>query len=244
MLFFFLSGCATTFNPATGRNEFIFVNTATEVSIGKQVAQDLNQKDALSQDLDLQRRVKAIGSRIAAISDRKDLEYNFSVLKDKELNAATFPGGFIYVNKGLVEVLDDNELAYVIAHEVGHVAARHIAKKMQANMGYQLILNIAFAGLSNNPNVSANSQQITGGINQVYNLVSLSYSRKDEFEADRLGVKYAYRAGFDPYASLSALGKIKDSEGPHWKLLSFFKTHPYVDERIKALKTFIPEAAK
>ncbi len=235
----FISGCATMYNPATGRNEFIFINSETEVALGKSVIPELVKKHPLSKNLYLEERSKAIGGRLAAVSDRQDISYKFYVLEDKELNAMALPGGFIYINRGLIQILNDDELAYVLGHETGHVAARHIAKKLQANMGYQLILGIAFASLGNS--AGEKTADIARGVDTVYNLIGLSYSRQDEYEADRLAVKYAFRAGFDPYASLSALEKIKREEGPNWKVLGYFRTHPYVDERIKALKDFIPE---
>lgn len=234
-----LSGCTTLYNPATGRNELILIDSATEVAIGQRLARELVKRGAISPDISLQERVRAIGNRIAAVSDRQDIEYKFSVLKDKELNALTLPGGFIYVNKGLMDALNDDELAYVLAHETGHVACRHIAKKIQSNMAYQLLLDIAFSGMGSK--TASNAQDIARGVDTIYNLIELSYSRKDEYEADRLGVKYAFCAGFDPYAALSALEKIKEGEGLSWKILEYFRTHPYVDERINALKTFIPQ---
>lgn len=235
----FLSACATLYNPATGRNEFIIINSQTEVAIGRSAAAEMNKKHPLSKDERLQDRVKRIGEQVAAASDRKDIEYKFFVLADEELNALTLPGGLIYVNEGLMDVLNDDELAYVLAHETGHVAARHIAKKIQANMAYQLLLTVAFASVSSKAADSA--QDIARGVDTVYDLIGLSYSRKDEYEADKLAVKYAFKAGFDPYASLLALEKIKKEEGPNWKVLQYFRTHPYVDERIKALKKIIPE---
>jgi len=233
-----LSGCATTYNPATGKNEIILINSSTEVSIGQKVIPELLKEYPLSDDAKMQERLNKIGSRIAAVSDRKDIGYKFSVLKDKELNAMTIPGGFIYVNAGLMKVLNDEELAYVLAHEVGHTAARHIVKKIQSNMTYQLILAAAFTGLGGDAGNAADAVQ---GVDTVYSLIALSYSRKDEYEADRLGAKYAFYSGFDPQASISALEKIKKEEGPNWKALGYFRTHPYVDERIAALKKFIPE---
>lgn len=235
----FLSGCATLYNPATGKNEFILIDSDTEVAIGRSAVGELAKRHAVSDNIILQQRLKAIGNRIAAVSDRRDIEYKFSVLKDKALNAMTLPGGFIYMNEGLMKALNDDELAYVVAHETGHVAARHIAKKIQSNMAYQLLLDIAFAGMGNKTGANANTQRVARGVNTVYNLIELSYSRKDEYEADRLGVKYAFKAGFEPYAALSALEKIKKGEGPNWKVLGYFRTHPYVDERIDALKKVI-----
>jgi predicted Zn-dependent protease len=236
-----LAGCSTIYNPATGRNELILINSSTEVAIGQKVIPELLREHPLSGDARMQNRLRAIGNRIAATSDRKDIGYKFAVLKDKELNAMTIPGGFVYVNEGLMKVLNDQELAYVVAHEVGHTAARHIVKKIQAGMTYQLILTVAFAGLGGN---SGDATEVMRGVNTVYNLIQLSYSRKDEYEADRLGAKYALGSGFDPYASISALEKIKKEEGPNWKMLGYFRTHPYVDERIAALKKFIPQLKK
>jgi predicted Zn-dependent protease len=181
-----------------------------------------------------------VGRRLADVSERKDIEYNFYVLEDKELNAMALPGGFIYVNEGLVKILSDDELAYVIGHEVGHVAGRHIAKKLQAGMAYQLIVTVAIAGSGDGAQAAA-AKDLALGTDTVYNLISLGYSRHDEYESDRFGARYAKAAGFNPYASISAMEKIKQSEGPNWKVLGYFRSHPFADDRIAALKKYIPE---
>lgn len=241
-MIFLVAGCATLYNPATGKKEFIWINSQTEVALGEGVEAELVKKHPLAREAILQSRVEAIGRRLAKISDRQDIDYKFFVLADEELNALTLPGGFIYVNKGLLNILNDAELAYVLGHEIGHVAARHIAKKIQTNMGYQLLLGVAFSAMGGGS--AGSTGAVAQGVDTVYNLIALSYSRKDEFEADRLAVKYTLRAGFDPYASLAALEKIKKEEGPNWKILSYFRTHPYVDERISALKTAIPQLSE
>lgn len=232
-----LSGCATLYNPATERNEFILISSATEKAIGKGAAAEYTKEYPLAQDQYLQARIRRVGERISKVSDRQDIEYQFSVVDNKELNALTLPGGYIYVNSGLMDVLNDDELAFVLAHEAGHVAARHIAKKIQSGMAYQLLLGIAFASAGDK---SADMEEVARGIDIVFNIVSLSYSRQDEYQADYLGGKYGYLAGFDPYASISALEKIKKTEGANWKVMAYFRTHPYVDERIEVLKRDIP----
>jgi len=237
-----LSGCATLYNPATGRKEMIFLNSASEVSIGESVIPEFTSKHPVSNDPVLTERLRRVGDRLAGASDRQDILYKFYVLQDKELNALTIPGGFVYVNQGLMKILNDDELAYVVGHEVGHVAARHIAKKMQASMTYQLLLGVAFAALADK--TGASGQDIASGVNTIYNMVELGYSRKDEYEADRLGAKYSFKSGFDPWASLTALEKIKKEEGPNWKVLGYFRSHPYVEERISALKVVIPEVER
>ncbi|MBU1999231.1 MAG: M48 family metalloprotease [Candidatus Omnitrophica bacterium] len=233
-----LSGCATLYNSATGRSEVIWVNSQTEVSIGQSVQKELLKKHALVYDPLLKERVESVGRKLAAVSDRKDISYYFAVLADKELNALALPGGFIYIYQGLIKVLNDDELAYVLGHEVGHVAARHIAKKLQANMTYQLVLGLAFAGISSSTGLDTSA--IAQGIDTVFNLIELGYSRQDEYEADRLAAKYAFKSGFNPNGSLSALEKIKNEEGPNWSVLGYFRSHPYADERINALKAYIP----
>ncbi len=233
----FLSGCATLYNPATGRKEFIFINSATESAIGREVLPEMTKKYPLSKDARLQERAQRIGMKLAAHSDRKDIAYTFGVIEDKSLNAVTLPGGYVYVNRGLMEAFSDDELAYVMGHEIGHVAARHIAKKMQANMAYQSLLAVAFAALGNK---SEKAQGALTGASAVYGLMELSYSRGDEFEADRLGTKYAHRAGYPPQAAFSALEKLKKGEGPNIRVMQYLRTHPFVDDRIRALREYIP----
>lgn len=160
-----LSGCSTLHNSATGKNELIFINSATEVAMGRNVQKDLLKKHPLADDPALQERAQRVGKRVADVSDRKDIAYNFYVLADKELNAMALPGGYIYIYKGLMDIINDDELAYVLGHETGHVAARHIAKKLQSNMAYQLILNMAFAGATATTGV--NTQSIAYGIDKV-----------------------------------------------------------------------------
>jgi len=235
----YLWGCATIYNPATERNEFIFIDSQTEYAVGKNVVPELLRKHPLCNDPVLKARLTSIGGRIAVVSDRKDIEYNFSVLEDKELNALTLPGGWIYVNRGLMEAFNDDELAYVVAHEVGHVAARHIVKKMQASMAYELILGAALSGAGRRNTNSA--KQIAIGVDAVYNLLSLSYSRRDEYEADKLAVKYMQKAGFKARASITALEKLKRQEDTQAGILKYFRTHPYPDDRINFLRKIFPE---
>ena len=231
LILFSLSGCATVYNPATGQKEFIFITTPTEVSIGKAVSAKVASQYKISNDAEKNNRVREIGKKIAEVSDRKDLVYNFYVIEENDLNAFTSPGGYLYINSGLLDKATDDELACVIGHEVGHVAARHIAKKMQAQIGYSILMNIAMrkAGLKD--------MQTAASIS--YNLIMLGYSREDELLSDRLAVKYAHKAGYDPYAMISFLKKLKNSSkndiGP-----VFLRSHPYASDRIKMLEKEIP----
>ncbi len=242
MIFLFLlsaifSGCSTLYNPATGKNEFILISTQAELNIGRNIAAEISKNQALVTEQKSVDRVQTSGRRLSAISERKDIEYQFYILADKELNALSLPGGFIYINKGLLDILNDDELAFVLGHELGHVTAKHAVKKIQSNMAYQMLANIAFAGMGNK---TGRLENIAKGANIAYNLIELGYSREDEYEADRLGAKYAFKAGFNPAAALTGLQKLKSNQESGSRLLVYLRTHPYVDDRISALKKFIP----
>lgn len=236
---FIICGCATLYNPATERNEVILINTATEGAIGENINRQFASQHSVWREEAAASRVRSVGARLAAVCERKDIEYKFFVLSDSTLNALALPGGFIYINKGLLDLVNDDELAYVLGHEVGHVAAKHMVKKLQGNMAYQLILSAAFASAADK--LGPNAGDIAQGIDTAYGLVvDLPFSRKDEYEADRLAVKYAYNAGFDPYGSLSALELIGQTEGPNWRVMGYFRTHPFAEDRARALKAYIP----
>ncbi|MDP6685351.1 MAG: M48 family metallopeptidase [Candidatus Omnitrophota bacterium] len=226
------SGCATTYNPATGQNELIFITTPVETSIGNMVSARVANQFKFSADKEETERLSEIGKKLVSVSDRKDLKYKFTVIEDDSLNAFTIPGGYIYVNTGVLEKASDDELACVIGHEIGHVAARHIAKKLQTQIGYNIVMSIA--------SKSGNLGELQRAASISFDLISLGYSREDELQGDRLGAKYAHKAGYDPYAMVTFLEKIKKEEkgniGP-----VFLRSHPYASQRIKLLKKAIPD---
>jgi beta-barrel assembly-enhancing protease len=229
----FFCGCTTIYNPATERNETLLINTANEVSMGKEMVVEVRKKMKVLVDPVRQRRLDSIAKRVARVSDRLDLEYHFGIVNDKEFNAFALPGGFIYVNSGLIDAATDDELACVIGHEIGHVAARHSVKQLQTALGYQLVINIAL-GLS--------GQQTMGkAMDIVYNLISLGYSRKDELLADKLAVRYAKKSGFNPYGMVTFFEKLKkeSATGPTHYNPVFLSSHPAIDQRIENVRNEI-----
>lgn len=221
-----LSSCATAYNPATGKEEFIMIGAQEEIAIGQQVAAQIERRFKLSDDPAQIERVNRIGNRIASVCDRRDLQYHFKVIKNKDINALSTPGGYVYVNTGLLDKANDDELAAVIAHEVGHVAAKHAVKAMQAQMTYSLVAGLIFSRIG--------SREVQQGANIAMNLIMLGYSREDEFEADKLGVKYSYYAGFDPNGMIAFLEKLQSEEKEHrWdKSFVYLKSHPLYSDRI------------
>ena len=222
-----LCGCATTYNPATGQKELIFITTPTEVSIGNMIALKVSRQFKISKDPSKINRVAMIGEKIASVSDRKDLKYHFNVIEEGELNAFTTPGGHVYINSGLIEKTTDDELACIIGHEIGHVAARHIVKKIQAQIGYDILVNIALS--------KSGAKELRRASSIGFDLLLRGYSREDELLADRLGAKYAYKAGYDPYAMISFLKQLEGSEKEKVGF-GFLRTHPYISQRIKMLE--------
>lgn len=224
------AGCAT-YNAATGRNEFIIIPTDEEVAMGRDIHQQILAENRLSKQPDLVARVNRIGQKLVQVSDRQDYEYHFYVIDKDELNAFTVPGGNVYIYSGLAKKLkSDDEIAGVLGHEIGHCAARHTVKKFQAAVGYNLIGGLLLSQVDEQARRMAALSS-----NAVMQLVFSAYSRHDEYEADRLSIKYTSLAGYDPNGMIKALEVLKvESKGPEPPLI--LRTHPYIDDRIEVLK--------
>lgn len=229
-----LCGCVSEYNLATGREEALFYSTDKEISLGRSISKQVEKKFKLLHNMSARQRVEVIGQKIAAICDRKDLVYYFRVLDEEGVNAISLPGGYIYLNKGLLDVATDDELACVIAHEIGHIVARHSMKKLQTSMGYMLGMILAHQ--------TKGTKDAVRGADLAFGQIMLGYSRQDELLADKVGVVYAGRAGFKPRAMISFLNKLKEIKrkkplGP----LSYNRTHPYIADRIVAVKQGLGE---
>ncbi|MBI3615736.1 MAG: M48 family metalloprotease [Candidatus Omnitrophica bacterium] len=226
-----LSGCATIYNPATERQETV-LDSSVEIALGNlaRAQMGLGSLQVGRVSPDQFSRVQTIGQRIARVSDRQDVPYRFGVIRDKSLNAFTLPGGTIYVHTGILDKATEDELACVIAHEIGHVAARHVAKHLQADLGFTVLLQLAGAA-----GVGAESARIA---NSLYGLFSNGFSRQDELQADRLGIRYAGKAGYDPRGMISFFEKIEAEhpEGAAEKAFAWKSTHPLTSERIAKAK--------
>jgi len=232
---FLLSGCTTIYNSATGRRETLFIDTQTEVNLGKDISKQINSEMKLLKDEKMHERLDAIGKKISEVSDRQDITYNFYIIDEKESNAFAIPGGSVYVNSGLITKANDDELAAVIGHEVGHIAARHSVKRLQSVLGYQLITAIALG-------VSGQDQALQA-VDVVFNVVILGYSRKDEYLADKLAVKYTKAAGFNPQGVITFFQKLKQESKNTTLNLVFLSSHPPIDERIKQAEKEISQSA-
>jgi len=200
------------------------ISPQQEVAIGRQINQGLLEsgKVKLSKDARINQYVQEIGQQLAATSDRPDLPYTFHVLRDNSINAFATMGGFVYLHTGLIKTTDNEaELASVIAHEIGHIVGRHSITQLRNTALAQGLLSAA--GLETKTWVQL-------AVNLAYNLPN---SRKDELEADRLGLTNLARAGYEPTAMISFMQKLTQQGGSTPTILS---THPATSDRIVALQ--------
>jgi MAF protein len=227
-----LFGCSTEYNVVTGKEEsyYFTYTTDNEVIMGKNIAKQVEEEYKLYDDPLVTKRVKDIGKRIVAVCDRKEIDYEFKVLDSDEVNAVALPGGIVYIFRGLIEKINnDDELAGVIAHEVGHIVARHSIKKLQALQAYSILRLLVAA--------APNAQGVGQAADAAFIELLLGYSREDELLADQLGARYEKLAGYNPQGMIQLLNKLQDiNRRSPLKERSYYKTHPYVPDRIRVVK--------
>ena len=208
-----------------------YYSTDKEVNMGRALNKQVLDQFKLAQDPLFRKRVEDTGKKIAAVCDRKEIDYHFYVLEEKEVNAFSLPGGYVYIFKGLIDKVgtDDSELAGVIGHEVGHIVARHSIKRLQGEQLYT-VLRVLTA-------VSPGTAEAGAAADIAVTQLMLGYSREDEFLADKLGTKYLKLAGYDPYAMIRFFIKLQEYEKRQpLRQISYYKTHPYVPDRIRMVK--------
>ncbi len=229
----FFTGCAT-YNAATKRKEIVFLSTNKEISLGEKTHQQLMKEFALSDNKELTSRLELIGSKVSQVSDRQDYAYHFYLIEKDDLNAFTTPGGNVYFFTGLMKSFkSDDEVAAVLAHEIGHCSARHVAKKFEAALGFDVIRKFVFTFLT-----STRTKSVADlSANLVMSIVSKAYSRSDEHFADKLAVKYLHLSGYDVNGMVKTLEILKsESKSKGIPAPWLLRTHPYLDDRIKVVQ--------
>ena len=231
------AACAT--NPATGRRQLMLMSEAQEIELGRESDQEIRKQMAPYNDQALQAYVKDIGSKLASVAERPGLPWTFAVVDSPAVNAFALPGGFIYVTRGILPYIQDEaELAAVLGHEAGHVAARHSA----AQYSKQMALG---GGLGVLGVLVPETQPLQGIAGVGLQLMFLKNTREAELEADQLGTKYASARGWDPNGMpgmLSTLGRLSEASGtsrgvPNWAL-----THPPAEDRVAKVQEAVAAA--
>lgn len=203
---------------------------AEEIAIGREIAGNLLGAAPLVKDKQLQKYVNNVGRWVASQSERPDLAWHFGVIESEDINAFAAPGGYVFVTRGLYRLLgNEAELAGVLAHEIGHVIRKHHLKILQqsqlVDLGSKLLAKQV-----------GGDEKIHSLIGSGAEIVSRSLDKNAEFEADRIAVILAARAGYDAFGLPEILQEIGHSAaGDSGSVALLFKTHPHPDERLTKL---------
>ncbi len=230
-----LGGCAQ--NPVSGQQDFVLMSEAQEIRFGRDANADVRTQYKVYESAALQGYVNGVGQKIALHSHRPNLQYHFTVLDSPEINAFALPGGYVYITRGILAYLNSEaELAAVLAHEIGHVTARHGVRQASASQatGIGIALASIFVPQINSSNLG---QNLAGA------LLS-GYGRDHELEADRLGAEYLARTEYDPHAMIEVISILKNQELLDAEIAKqegreprryhgLFATHPDNDTRLQ-----------
>jgi len=220
-----------------------FVSLEKEIQLGAQFAQLFEETARLVEDPVVTEYVDRLGQKIVKHSDAK-VPFVFKVVDTEEVNAFALPGGYLYVNKGLIlEADNESELAGVLAHEIAHVTARHATERMTKG---QLLQFAAIPALFVGGGLAGVG--IQNGLGLGLNLAVLGITRKSEAEADQLGTQYLWNTEYDPQGFITFFEKLearqKDKPG---KFAGFFRTHPTPESRIEKVQkeiSYLPAKAE
>ncbi len=214
-----------------------FYSLEREIALGRQMAQEVQREARINTDPIISEYVNRVGQNLARNSDAK-VPFTFQVIEADDLNAFVLPGGYVFVNTGLILMAEEeDEFAGAVAHEIAHVAARHMTRQATRSQIASLagiplsVLLGGWAGLI--------ARQ---GAGLAIPMTFLSFSRKDESEADYLGLQYMYAAGYDPNGAISIFEKLEAlSRRQPGRLSRLFSTHPMDAARIRNAQKEIEE---
>ena len=212
------------------------VSQQQEIQMGQDYSQQINAQLPIVSDPEVNRYINVLGDQIANRTSRADLPWRFYVVDSREVNAFAVPGGYIYVNRGLIErTTTMDELAGVLGHEIGHVVRRHSIEQMEKAQGANVGVTLACILTS-----ICNSQVAQAGINIAGGAVFARFSRQDELEADQEAIANTTKAGINPQGIVTMFQKLMSERRSRPSAVEgWFSTHPLEEDRIAATQATI-----
>ena len=214
------------------------VSTQQEVQLGTEYASQINSQLPILQDPEVNRYINVLGDSIARLTGRADLPWQFFIVNAAEVNAFAVPGGYIYVNRGLIERAQNlSQLAGVLGHEIGHVVKRHSIKQMQQQQGAQIGVTLGCVLLN-----ACNSDIAGTAINVAGTAIFAKFSRDDEKEADEVGIQNVVRAGISPKGIPDMFQiLLNERQSNPGGVDLWFATHPTEESRIADTQRIIDQ---
>lgn len=235
-----VSVAACSYNEALGRNQLLLVNNSSLATAANQAWAQTLSTSRVSQDPATNARVRNVAMKVVQAAGLAGQNWQVAVFENSQPNAFALPGGKIGVNTGMLSLVqNDDQLAAVIGHEVAHAAANHAAERMSQQAATQLGLGVASSALGNALGGAERARQVASlGSAGAQLGVLLPFSRQHELEADRLGVDYMQRAGYDPRQAVTLWERMAAQQNrasrPQW-----MSTHPSDTTRIAALRQYL-----
>ncbi|MBK6765348.1 MAG: M48 family metallopeptidase [bacterium] len=229
-------------NPETGRKGLMLLNSSQEASLGLSAFQDIKKNTPRTTNASEQALVEKVGRKISGVVKLSNAQWEYVCFKSEEPNAFCLPGGKIGVYNAILPITQNEAgLAAVMGHEVAHATARHGGERMSESLLISLggiALDVAMA------EKPEETRQLALGAYGVGTTLgrTLPHSRSQELEADRMGLLYMARAGYDPREAVKFWKRFKDFKGAGGSVPAFLSTHPTDDRRIAQLEELMPEA--
>ena len=247
----FLLSCASNPPKPEGEEKLQYLSEKDELRFGNYVDAVVATRYPILKDKSLTRKVAKVGNRLVSVSDRPHLPFTFKILNTTEVNAFAAPGGFVYVTIGLLDILEKkDELAAVLAHEIGHVCERHSIRSYYNAQKIKTVLTLIdiAATVAGAPPIASMGGDIIGDFSRIVAnlaavIISQGYSRGWETKADELGLLYAFKAGYDPHSFVSVLERFLKMEEEKGEKIKFtiLSSHPKTEDRIEHIKLLIDQ---
>jgi predicted Zn-dependent protease len=208
------------------------INEPQEITLGEGIASNLLGAAPLLDNPAVQQYVNRVGRWLTLQTERPDLPWQFGVLDDNDVNAFAAPGGYVFITKGLLAQMNSEaELAGVLAHEISHVVRKHHLQAIKKGAQTELLSDLA------NDAIRSNGQdpRLTKLVNAGTEVYARGLDKNDEYEADRMGVVIAARAGYDPYGLPAVLQTLQSLNPGDSSVALMFKTHPALADRLSLL---------